>query len=83
MVFASAGIAFLSSGAIFIPMARRGVLHGKNLLVGGAFYLAYLALVVGVVSGAIGGGAPSSLREPFGEPPREPLIYSGDRTEGP
>jgi cation:H+ antiporter len=59
VVFASAGIAFLSSGAIFIPMARRGVLHGRNLLVGGAFYLAYLALVFGVVSGAIGGGAPS------------------------
>ena len=59
VVFASAGIAFLSSGAIFIPMARRGVLHGKNLLVGGAFYLAYLALVLGVVSGTIGGGAPA------------------------
>ncbi len=59
VVFASAAIAFLSSGAIFIPMARRGVLHGKNLLVGGAFYLAYLVLVLGVVSGAIGGGAPA------------------------
>ena len=57
VVFASAGIAFLSSAVIFIPMARRGVLHGKLLLVGGAFYLAYLGLVVGVASGAIGGGS--------------------------
>jgi cation:H+ antiporter len=52
--FASAGIAFLSSAAIFIPMARRGQLRGRHLLVGGLFYLAYLALVVGVVSGALG-----------------------------
>ena len=49
--FASAGIAFLASGAIFLPMVRRGGLHGKHLLVGGVFYLAYLALVVFVVSG--------------------------------
>ena len=54
MAFASAGIAFLSSAVIFIPMARSGVLHGKNLLVGGLFYLAYLALVIGTVSGAFG-----------------------------
>jgi cation:H+ antiporter len=59
VAFASAGIAFLSSAFIFIPMARRGVLHGKNLLVGGLFYLAYLALVVGVITGAIG-GAPAT-----------------------
>jgi cation:H+ antiporter len=56
LVFASAGMAFLSAAVIFIPMARRHVLHGRVLLVGGAFYLAYLGLVVGVVSGAIGGG---------------------------
>jgi cation:H+ antiporter len=54
VAFASAGIAFLSSAVIFIPMARRGVLHGKGLLFGGGFYLAYLALVIGVVSGAFG-----------------------------
>jgi cation:H+ antiporter len=54
VAFASAGIAFASSAVIFIPMARRGVLHGKGLLVGGGFYLAYLALVIGVVSGALG-----------------------------
>ncbi len=54
VAFASAGIAFLSSAFIFIPMARRGVLRGRGLLVGGLFYLAYLALVIAVVSGAIG-----------------------------
>jgi len=47
--FASAGIAFLASAAIFLPMIRRGALHGRHLLVGGVFYLAYLALVVYVV----------------------------------
>jgi cation:H+ antiporter len=50
--FASAGIAFLSSGFIFIPMARRGVLRGRGLLIGGVFYLAYLAFVIAVVMGA-------------------------------
>jgi cation:H+ antiporter len=54
VAFASAGIAFLSSAAIFIPMARRGLLTGRRLLVGGAFYLAYLALVIGVVTGTFG-----------------------------
>ena len=50
--FASAGIAFAASAAIFLPMARRGGLHGRHLLVGGAFYLAYLGLVIVVVSGS-------------------------------
>ena len=59
VAFASAGIAFLSSAFIFIPMARRGVLHGKSLLVGGLFYLAYLGLVLGVITGAFG-GAPAT-----------------------
>ncbi len=54
VAFASAGIAFLSAAVIFIPMARRGVLHGKGLLVGGGFYVAYLALVIAVVSGVLG-----------------------------
>ena len=49
--FFSAGIAFLASAAIFLPMVRRGGLHGRHLLVGGLFYLAYLVLVVVVVSG--------------------------------
>jgi hypothetical protein len=54
VAFASAGIAFLSSAFIFIPMARTGVLHGKGLLVGGVFYLAYLILVLGAISGTFG-----------------------------
>ena len=45
IAFASAAIAFVSSAAIFIPMARRGALRGRNLLVGGVFYLAYLGFV--------------------------------------
>ena len=54
VAFASAGIAFLSSAFVFIPMARRGTLLGRGLLVGGLFYLAYLALVIGVISGIVG-----------------------------
>jgi cation:H+ antiporter len=49
--FASAGIAFAASAAIFIPMARSGRLRGRNLLVGGAFYVAYLVFVIVVVAG--------------------------------
>jgi Ca2+/Na+ antiporter len=54
IAFASAGIAFLSSAFIFIPMARSGRLRGRGLLVGGLFYLLYLGLVIGVGSGAFG-----------------------------
>jgi hypothetical protein len=56
VAFASAGIAFLSAAAIFIPMARSGRLRGRGLLVGGLFYLVYLGLVVGYLGGAFGGG---------------------------
>jgi cation:H+ antiporter len=51
--FASAGIAFLSSAAIFIPMARSGRLRGRGLLVGGLFYVIYLAVVIAVIVGAV------------------------------
>ncbi len=54
VAFASAGIAFLSAAFVFIPMARRGVLRGRGLLVGGGFYLAYLVLVIAVISGVAG-----------------------------
>ena len=47
--FASAGIAFLAAGAIFIPMARTGRLRGRNLLIGGLLYLGYLAFVIAVI----------------------------------
>ena len=51
LAFASAGIAFLASAAIFLPMWRTGKLRGKILLIGGAFYVTYLALVgVGISS---------------------------------
>jgi hypothetical protein len=49
--FASAGIAFVSSAAIFVPMARSGRLRGRGLLIGGAFYLLYLGFVITVVAG--------------------------------
>ncbi len=55
IAFLSAGIAFLSSAAIFIPMARAGRLRGRGLLVGGAFYLAYLVVAVGSIAGLFGG----------------------------
>jgi len=49
--FASAGIAFVSTAVIFIPMVRRGSLSGPNLLIGGFFYLVYLALVLTKLAG--------------------------------
>jgi len=52
--FLSAGIAFVSSAFIFIPMARSGRLRGRGLLVGGAFYLLYLVFVGALVAGIIG-----------------------------
>jgi cation:H+ antiporter len=52
VAFLSAGIAFLASGAIFLPMARSGRLRGRGLLVGGAFYVAYLGVVIVAVMGA-------------------------------
>ncbi|HET7676575.1 MAG TPA: hypothetical protein VFK38_01830 [Candidatus Limnocylindrales bacterium] len=51
--FASAGIAFASIAAIFVPMWRRGSLTGRSLLIGGAFYAVYLGLVVASVVGLI------------------------------
>ncbi|MEO6206475.1 MAG: sodium:calcium antiporter [Candidatus Limnocylindrales bacterium] len=54
--FASAGIAFASSAIIFIPLTRSGRLRGRNLLVGGVFYLAYLVFVVAVITGVVGIG---------------------------
>jgi cation:H+ antiporter len=53
IAFLSAGIAFLSTAAIFIPMARSHRLTGRRLLVGGAFYLVYLAIVIAALGGFI------------------------------
>jgi cation:H+ antiporter len=47
LTFASAGIAFASAAAIFVPMFRRRILTGRGLLIGGVFYGLYLALVAG------------------------------------
>jgi len=53
IAFLSAGIAIVSTIAIFLPMVRRASLTGRGLLVGGAFYAAYLLIVVvGGVSAA-------------------------------
>jgi cation:H+ antiporter len=51
LAFASAGIAFLATLAIFVPMWRSRRLHGTGLLLGGAFYVAYLALVLTLTAG--------------------------------
>jgi cation:H+ antiporter len=48
--FGSAAIAMLSSAAIFIPMSRRGGLSASHLLIGGAFYLAYIVVAVGAIA---------------------------------
>jgi hypothetical protein len=46
LAFASAGIAFLSSALIFIPMARSHRLTARRLLIGGPLYLIYIAVVL-------------------------------------
>jgi len=46
IAFLSAVIAILSTVAIFLPMARRALLTGRGLLIGGAFYVAYLGVIV-------------------------------------
>jgi cation:H+ antiporter len=51
--FASAGIAFLSSAVIFVPMVRRASLSGGQLLIGGLFYVLYLGLVIAHLAGAL------------------------------
>jgi cation:H+ antiporter len=53
LAFGSAAIAFVSSALIFIPMARAGRLTGRRLLVGGAFYVLYLAIVGMSLAGLI------------------------------
>ena len=52
LAFASAGIAFLASATIFLPMYRTGRLRGRGLLLGGVFYVTYLVVViVGLANG--------------------------------
>jgi cation:H+ antiporter len=51
LAFASAGITFLSSAAIILPMLLRRRLDGRALLVGGVFYLFYLGVVINALAG--------------------------------
>ncbi len=53
IAFLSAGMAFVAVAAIFGPMWRRARLDGHALLVGGALYLAYLAIVVMAIAGVL------------------------------
>ena len=53
LAFASAAMAFIAVAAIFIPMWRTARLSGRSLLVGGALYLVYLALVVLSIAGIL------------------------------
>ena len=47
IAFLSAGIAIVSTVAIFLPMARRSKLTGRALLIGGVFHVVYLGVVLG------------------------------------
>ncbi len=51
LAFASAGITFASSAAVILPMVLRKRLGARPLLIGGAFYLAYLIVVVAAMAG--------------------------------
>jgi hypothetical protein len=46
VAFGSAAITLVAAAAIFAPMVIRKRLGAKALLIGGAFYLAYVAIVV-------------------------------------
>jgi cation:H+ antiporter len=50
LAFASALIAFLSAGAVFLPLLRGKPLMARRLLLGAGFYAAYLAVVVFEIS---------------------------------
>jgi len=52
IAFLSAGIAFASAAAIFVPMVIRNRLTARTLLIGGAFYLTYLAIVIATLAHA-------------------------------
>ena len=46
IAFLSAGIAFASAAAVFVPMIIRKRLSARGLLIGGVFYLTYLGVVI-------------------------------------
>ena len=51
LAFASAGIAFLSTGIIFLPLVRGRSLGARTLLIGGPLYLLYVGLVCAKLAG--------------------------------
>ena len=54
VAFASAAMAFLAMAVIFLPILRNrsAPVHGRRLMLGGLFYVAYLAIVaVAIVAG--------------------------------
>jgi cation:H+ antiporter len=53
LAFASAGMSLVAVAAVFGPMARRSRLDGRALLVGGALYVMYLALVGAEIAGVL------------------------------
>jgi cation:H+ antiporter len=53
IAFSSAGITFLASAAIILPMLIRRRLDGRALLVGGLFYLLYVGVVVAALAGRV------------------------------
>jgi cation:H+ antiporter len=54
LAFASAGIAFLSTAIVFLPMARGRPLTGRTLLIGGPLYVLYVGLVLAHLGGLLG-----------------------------
>jgi cation:H+ antiporter len=54
LAFASAGIAFLSTAIVFLPLARGRELTGRTLLIGGPLYAIYVGLVIAQLSGVLG-----------------------------
>jgi cation:H+ antiporter len=53
LAFVSAGIAFVSSAIIFLPLARGRPLTGRLLLAGGPFYAFYIGLVLLSIAGVL------------------------------
>ncbi len=51
LAFASAAIAFIATGIIFLPLARGRPLSARTLLVGGPLYLFYVILVLATLAG--------------------------------
>ena len=52
LAFLSAGIAAASLAAVVLPALRGGRLTGRGLMVGGAFYVLYVGLVLATMAGA-------------------------------